>query len=186
VPREYTLFGHSFGAMVALTHAVAFPGHASRLVLSAPVADETVFEDLEERLDAFGRGAKAAFERERNVRTEAEARDVWLDQLPFFVAEPGGAGERAMAAALTASAHSVPAALHEGWGDLELLGRLREIRVPTLVLAGAQDRMFPLPVVGAVAHGIPGAQLEVIGGAGHFAFAEQPDAFFGVLEAWLP
>ena len=22
--------------------------------------------------------------------------------------------------------------------------------------------------------------------AGHFAFAEQPDAFFGVLEAWLP
>lgn len=45
--------------------------------------------------------------------------------------------------------------------------RLGEIRVPTLVLAGGQDQVVPLPATQMVAERIPGARLEVDPECGH-------------------
>ncbi len=45
-------------------------------------------------------------------------------------------------------------------------GELAGIAVPTLVLAGGQDRMMPPEAVGAAAREIPGATLEIIENAG--------------------
>jgi proline iminopeptidase len=90
---------------------------------------------------------------------------------------------------MSASVAVSPEAMaHQGWGDHDVAGRLGGIAVPTLVLAGAQDRMMPpgaVGAVGAVARGIPGAGLVVIEDAGHFAYAEQPDAYFAALSGWL-
>ena len=44
---------------------------------------------------------------------------------------------------------------------------LREIRCPTLVLHGADDRLVPVAAGRAVAAAIPGARLEVFEGMGH-------------------
>ena len=51
---------------------------------------------------------------------------------------------------------------HERWR-----ARLGEIRVPTLVLHGTDDPMFPLPHGEALAGEIPGARLVVLPGVGH-------------------
>jgi pimeloyl-ACP methyl ester carboxylesterase len=57
------------------------------------------------------------------------------------------------------------------------LDRLHRLRAPTLVVAGGDDRLPPLAHAEALAQAIPGAELEVIPGAGHLPYLESPDRF---------
>jgi len=62
-------------------------------------------------------------------------------------------------------------------GKVDTAGRLGQIGVPTLVIAGELDQGTPVAMAEALAGGIPGARLEVIEGASHLSAAEQPAAF---------
>jgi pimeloyl-ACP methyl ester carboxylesterase len=57
------------------------------------------------------------------------------------------------------------------------LDRISKISIPTLVIAGDEDVYAPPPVMQALAAAIPGARFEVIAGAGHSAYWEQPAAW---------
>jgi pimeloyl-ACP methyl ester carboxylesterase len=57
----------------------------------------------------------------------------------------------------------------------DLSNRLGEVKVPTLVLVGDEDKMTPERFAEGLAEGIPGAELSVISGAGHMLPLEQPD-----------
>ena len=57
------------------------------------------------------------------------------------------------------------------------LDRIATISVPTLVIAGDEDVYAPPPVMQALANAIPSARFEVIAGAGHSAYWEQPAAW---------
>jgi pimeloyl-ACP methyl ester carboxylesterase len=67
-----------------------------------------------------------------------------------------------------------------GWSPYmynpKLAGRLHRIRVPTLVLWGAGDRVAPADYGRAYAARIPGARFELIEKAGRFPHVEQPAA----------
>jgi pimeloyl-ACP methyl ester carboxylesterase len=69
----------------------------------------------------------------------------------------------------------------------DVLDRLGDITVPTLVLVGAEDRMTPLRYAERLADGIPGGCLVVIPRAGHLPMVERPKetaaAIAGFLEA---
>ena len=54
---------------------------------------------------------------------------------------------------------------------------LSGIRVPTLVVAGVDDRITPVAQSEELAAGIPGARLEVVAKAGHQVPLEQTAAF---------
>jgi 3-oxoadipate enol-lactonase len=54
-------------------------------------------------------------------------------------------------------------------------------RVPTLVLAGSDDLLFPPEMMRAVARDIPGAELLVFEGAGHSTYFEMPQRFNAVV-----
>ena len=77
---------------------------------------------------------------------------------------------RAAAGAMFDRSHD-PAAAGNHWlvaGDDE--GEpldVHRIAVPTLVVHGAQDPMFPLPHAEALAAAVPGARLLVVDGMGH-------------------
>jgi 3-oxoadipate enol-lactonase len=73
-------------------------------------------------------------------------------------------------------------AMRERADSTPLLGT---IRVPTLVVVGAEDRASPPPVAQAMAQAIPGARCVVIPGAGHVAPLEQPLATSRVLAEFL-
>lgn len=62
---------------------------------------------------------------------------------------------------------------------------LSTIRVPTLVLVGAEDRVTPPAVAEAMAQAIPGARYAVIPGAGHVSPLEQPLATSRALADFL-
>jgi len=59
----------------------------------------------------------------------------------------------------------------------DVRSRLGEIRVPTLVVVGAEDRTLPPPLSEELAACIEGAQLVRIDGAAHLSNVEQPQEF---------
>ena len=60
-----------------------------------------------------------------------------------------------------------------------------EVRCPTLVIAGAADRMTPARHAASLAETIEGAQLVVLPACGHMMMVEQPDAALDALLAFL-
>jgi pimeloyl-ACP methyl ester carboxylesterase len=73
-----------------------------------------------------------------------------------------------------------PAVLH---GDFLACSRLEfeeeaaGIRIPALVLCGAEDKMMPPALSEELRARIPGAGMDLIPGAGHFPMLENPEAF---------
>ena len=53
---------------------------------------------------------------------------------------------------------------------------IRSIRVPTLVITGAQDILVPVENSRRIAERIPGARLALIEGGAHIFFLEQAEA----------
>jgi pimeloyl-ACP methyl ester carboxylesterase len=70
-------------------------------------------------------------------------------------------------------------------GRDDILGRLKEIDCPTLVLVGAEDRALPAWKSRRLAGGIRGAELVVIPGAGHLSAVEQPEAVTDAIAGFL-
>jgi len=56
----------------------------------------------------------------------------------------------------------------------DLVGRLSQIRAPTLVVVGEEDKPFPPWKSRRIANSISGAELVVIPGAGHLSSIENP------------
>lgn len=64
-------------------------------------------------------------------------------------------------------------------------GRAGEIRVPTLVLCGAQDHVTPPALSRELVQLIPGARLELIERSGHLGNIERPDEFNTLVGAFI-
>ncbi len=69
--------------------------------------------------------------------------------------------------------------------DPTLLARLKGLRIPTLVLWGASDRVVTQEYGRSFAAAIPSAQFEVIAEAGHLPWIEQPAETFQVLDRFV-
>lgn len=67
----------------------------------------------------------------------------------------------------------------------DVRGRLGAIRVPTLVVAGDDDRLTPLAYGEFLASNIPGAVLKIIRGAGHVAMLEKPREVNAVIRSFV-
>jgi pimeloyl-ACP methyl ester carboxylesterase len=63
--------------------------------------------------------------------------------------------------------------------------QLREIGVPTLLIAGSDDSTAPASLMSRMAEKIPGAELVVLQGCGHLGPMDQPAAFNSALEGFL-
>lgn len=59
------------------------------------------------------------------------------------------------------------------------------LRLPTLGIAGAQDRATPPDLVRETIHLIPGATFKLMRRAGHLPFVEDPGTFAGLLSEFL-
>ena len=63
--------------------------------------------------------------------------------------------------------------------------RAQEIRVPTLVICGDQDRVTPPDLSNELAGPIPGARTQLIAGAGHLTNLERPDEFNRIVDRFI-
>ena len=63
--------------------------------------------------------------------------------------------------------------------------KLKEIRRPTLILCGQEDRLTPVKYSTYLHENIPNSRLLLIPKAGHVVMAEQPEPLNRALEAFL-
>jgi proline iminopeptidase len=183
------LLGHSAGGFVALHLAVRHPGLPAGLVLTntaatlAPVPDDDPPPGLGERASADAvEIARRLFGGDFSPTTvEQFGRSV----APFYAAPahvdvPGTLFPLSgFAAEVAQHFFAVLAPLYD------LRPRLPEITVPALVVTGAYDWVCP-PVAGrTIAAGLADADYIEVRGAGHFPFAEEPEAFQGAVRGLL-
>jgi pimeloyl-ACP methyl ester carboxylesterase len=93
--------------------------------------------------------------------------------------------ERVRERILSASPRGIANALHGLGARADSFPILREVRVPTLVVCGAEDAITPVAESEALQRGITGSRLEVIPRAGHLANLENPEAYNSVLADFL-
>jgi proline iminopeptidase len=180
--ERWAVLGHSFGGHVALEYALRYPDSLSHLVLL-----DTAGESRWAREHAPEVLARRGY----SPRTVALARRFFNGQIAPKEMMPalmrfGGAYYHHPSIRLVARemlkgewrTKTRPEALiyagrHllNGW---TVMDRLSEIKVPTLVLAGRDDFLFPPQHQAALAAGIPNSSLHIIENAGHNAHSERP------------
>src|SRR5207237_5155769 len=90
---SYAVLGHSYGAFVALEHAVDHPGEAAQTVVSDGLPSARFLKEVQNALDVFEpvelrEQVAASWARETTVRTAEESAQLMRDQLPFHFANP--------------------------------------------------------------------------------------------------
>ncbi len=60
---------------------------------------------------------------------------------------------------------------------------LHRIQVPTMILWGDSDKVFPLPYGHAYNELIPGSELRIVADCGHLPHQEKPDEFIAAVDA---
>jgi pimeloyl-ACP methyl ester carboxylesterase len=69
--------------------------------------------------------------------------------------------------------------------QIDITPCLASIKAPTLALTGDKDPTVPPAQARLIAQEVPGAELEVIPGGGHFLFMECPVEYRAILRRWL-
>lgn len=172
------IVGATLGGVTALELALAHPERVAGLVLVSTVPDTT--EEMRGRFSA-----SAALVEEQGLEAFADGYVMMIFTAAYRERAPEEVEQwRRRLRQLSPAGY---ARAIRALGDRpDLSPRLGALRVPTLVVTGAED---PLPTsrpgAEALRAGIAGARLEVIEGAAHLPFIEQPEAFNRLLLDFL-
>jgi 3-oxoadipate enol-lactonase len=162
--------GLSLGGIVAIAMHDADAGRCASLILADTFAAHPEGRAIYER-------SLAGTE---NLRAMAEAR---VDLLLAQPADPAMRSE-----VVETMARIDPAAYRVGAEAVWLADqrdRAHEIRMPTLLLCGTEDKVTPPALSRELAQIIPGARYEPVEGAGHLGNIERPDAFNTLVGAFI-
>lgn len=164
------IVGLGFGGWIAAEMATMHQGRISRLVLAgAPGIQPDEGEILDQMLIDYHEYVQAGFHDEARYAAEfgeeppQEIRELW----DF---------SREMTARLTWKPYMF---------NRRLPHLLPEVRVPTLLVWGDDDRVVPLAVARAYERALPDARLELVADCGHLVDMEQPDRLAELAAAHL-
>lgn len=178
--ERWAVLGHSFGGQVALEYALRYPDRLSHLVLLDTGGDSRWAQQNAPRLLAE-RGYSA--EKVELVRRWFNGDFAPEEYFSIFRRIGSAYNRHPILGAARILMHGgwrskmrpealVFAGRHllKGW---TVMDRLEEITVPTLVMAGREDFVFPPECQRELAAGIPDARLHIIERAGHNPHDEQ-------------
>ena len=162
--------GLSLGGVIAIALYYAAPERCASLILA-----DTFFVHPDGPT-IYDRSVAAS----NDMRALAEGR---VDALLAQPADPAVRNE-----VVETMANIDPAAFRIGADAVWLADqaeRAQAIRVPTLVVCGAEDRVTPPTLSRALTQLIPGARYEEIANAGHLTNLERPEAFNTLMDGFI-
>jgi len=170
--------GYSLGARVALHVALLYPHQVDAVALIG--ANPGIDSDTER-----------ALRREADDRLAVHFEDVGLAQfLAEWTAQPLFGELTAEQADLSDRMRNTVDGLasslrHAGTGtQMPLWSRLRELSMPVLAIAGAEDLKFAA-IARQLAESVPDGRSVLVPGAAHAAHVQQPAAVIDAVERWL-
>jgi proline iminopeptidase len=190
--EDVVVFGWSFGSFVAQSHMVRH-GSAAAYVLMGTVAEPGALALVQEQLERFEPESLRlqvtdSWAREATVETPEQCRQLLHDQFPFHVADPTGpVVEQLIAEDRVVYRPEVLRHFAAGgeYGMEDLRERLRQVEVPTLILAGAHDRTTAASSAHELAELLPNCEEVVFERSAHMIPLEEPEVFVAALTAFL-
>jgi proline iminopeptidase len=191
--ERWAVLGHSFGGHVALEYALRYPDRLSHLVLLDTGGDSHwARQNAADLLAKRGYSPKKAELVRRWFTGEFTPKEYYAIVLRIGDAYSYGPSWPLL----------IHAAIHGGWRtrmrpeafifagrhllrDWTVMDRLGQITVPTLVIAGRDDFVFPPECQRELAAGIPQAQLQIIERAGHNPHDEQTTEVMQAIQAFI-
>ena len=175
---RFVLIGQSMGGFVAQEMYARFPDRIAALVLAFTSP-------------AFG-GAGGQFARQfiaarigplDEGRTMAQVAKALMPSMRGTKSDPQGLAhaERVMSAIPPETYRKAVQMLT----TFDRRDQLEKIAVPTLLVAGSDDRIAPPTLMESMARRIPHAEFVLLEGCGHLGPIDQPQAFNGALENFL-
>jgi pimeloyl-ACP methyl ester carboxylesterase len=179
--EKWAVLGHSFGGYVALEYALHYSQSLTHLLLvdtggdyhwareNAPIvlAQRGFSPDIVKLAGRFLSGRIEPGEMVSDLMKLGKAYNPYtgLRQLPHMFMSALRSKLRPEALIFAANSYL------KNW---KVMDRLGEIKVPTLILAGREDFIYPPEHQQKLAAGITNSRLELIGRAGHNPHDEQP------------
>jgi len=163
----FVLAGHSMGGGIALTFTLQHPQRLRGLGLVATGSRLRVHPDILEAIDADKQGVgQLLVEWVHGHRASPAQRKQYLQH--FLSVDTD--------------------VLVGDWlacDRFDVMHRMSEIHLPTLIITGSQDRMTPARFASYMATAISDADLTVIDGAGHMIMLEQPEMVTGAVAGFM-
>ncbi len=189
------VMGWSHGGMVAQQFAFTYPDALSKLILVDTAAYFGEFlGDIQAAVKEFQDQSWfdesfAALQKEwaGDYRTDAEMSELWSREVLFYFNQFDA---RAQAYCERTRDLPVRVAPLQAFNEreaasMDLRPRLKDIRVPALVIVGRHDFITNVAMAEEMARRIPRAQLEIFEHSGHFALVEEPERFYRVIRQFI-
>jgi proline iminopeptidase len=190
--EQWIVGGHSWGATLALEYALAHPERTRGLVLIGSWVLFQAFQqeyraERERRLGAHRARYEELKSRERTVDEDCEYaalswstdfadRERALELAWGLLRDPSLVVNYACNAQINVERHATD--------EAAFVARLRELRVPALIVHGSED-LRPLRATDGLLDALSLAERVVIEGAGHFPWVEAPEEFRAALRAFV-
>lgn len=179
--EKWAVLGHSFGGNVALEYALRYPQNLSHLLLVNTGGDyRWPSENAPELLAQRGFSPEIVELARRHFNGQIEPNEMFQNLMKLGKAYNPytGFSQFPHMVIMGLQTKLQPEALIFGETQIlkhwTVMDRLGEINVPTLVMAGREDFVYPPEAQEELVAGIPNARLVFIDRAGHNPHDEQP------------
>ena len=189
------VMGWSHGGMVSQQFAFTYPDSLSKLILFDTSAYFGEFlKDIKGAVRTFEDqpwypASLDALEKEwaGEYQTDEDMAALWSEEMKFYFKR---FDTRAQAYHEASKDYLLRIDSLKVFNDLEagsmdLRPSLANIPVPTLIIVGRHDFITTVEMAEEMLKHIPAARLEVFEDSGHFAFVEEPEKFYRVIQKFL-
>jgi proline iminopeptidase len=193
--EQPVVMGWSHGGMVAQQYAFTYPDALSKLILFDTSAYFGEFlADVESAVKAFKSEpwyaeSFAALQSEwaGDYHSDEDMARLWALEMKFYFKHFDARAEAYQQRTQDLPVRIAPLKYfnEREAPTLDLRPRLKEVRVPALIIVGRQDFITTPAMAQEMARHLPQAQLEVFEESGHFAVIEEPEKFYRVVKRFV-
>jgi proline iminopeptidase len=181
--ERWVYVGHSGGGFIGLLYALRYKQGLARLILSDTAANSRFLQDEHSFFHPSHPDAAAVNEAQRHLADASASAEVRRRSSAVFLgAMLYNKQHLPHILDLTARGWGTSAprrmqALRDEYQSYDVVDRLGEISVPTLVMCGRHDPVVPITHSERIHAGVPNSELVVFEESGHFPMIEEPEKF---------
>jgi len=187
--EKIILSGGSYGGILALEYALTYPHRVSCMILRGTAASNELQQHaLKNALEAQLPGVNEdmlhnLFYGKMEVDDDLKNHFAMIYPLYSRKYTPEKARKLFDRKRFRHKTHN--AFFQHAFPQYDIRDRLKEIKTPTLILAGKHDWITPMRFAEEIAGGLPNAHLEVFQDAGHSINSDMPERFQSVIRGYL-